>query len=177
MLLAQIRNIRKTILPIQMPLTIFKTYESISASPPTCHPRSFVPPPPLYTSQPLSQVRRVELVTALTQGAILTPLWWWHRYSTSSRRAYPKGSQFIMLSRDNIIAQSQHDKPRSLPTNFDKPCCSSSCWSAPPTWSSTTLPWSAHKYSSLIPLLISKPTNFNPTWETISKLSFLLNKC
>ena len=72
-LLTQIRNIRKTILPTQMPLTIFKTCESISASPPTCHPRSFVPPlrPPLYTSQPLSQVlvRRVGLVTALTQGA------------------------------------------------------------------------------------------------------------
>ena len=72
-LLTQIRNIRKAILPTQMPLTIFKTCESISASPPTCHPRSFVPPlrPPLYTSQPLSQVlvRRVGLVTALTQGA------------------------------------------------------------------------------------------------------------
>ena len=72
LLTTQIRNIRKTLLPTQMPLTIFKTYESISAGPPTCHPRSFVPPPPLSTSQPLSQVRRVELVilvTPLTQGA------------------------------------------------------------------------------------------------------------
>ena len=36
---------------------------------PTCHPRPFVPSSPLYTSQLGSQSRRVELVTAPTQGA------------------------------------------------------------------------------------------------------------
>ena len=77
-------------------------------------------------------------------GSLLTPLWWWRRYSDSSRRSYPKGSQFIMHSRDNIIAHSQHDKPRSLPTRLDKSCCSRSCWSASPTWRSTSLPWSTH---------------------------------
>ena len=124
-----------------------------------------------------SQSRRVELVTAPTQGAS----WLLHDDDADTQLAVgvliPKGSQFIMHSRDNIIAHSQHDKHRSLPTDFDKPCCPSSCWSAPPTWSSTTLPWSGIKYSSLIPLLISKSTNFNSVlYANISKLSFL-NKC
>ena len=102
------------------------------------------PPSHLYSSWPLSQSRRVELVTARTQGAT----WLLHVDDTDTQLAagvlIPEGSQFIMHSRNNIIAQSQHDKLRSLPTNFDKPCCSSSCWSAPPTWSSTTLPWNIH---------------------------------
>ena len=117
---------------------------------------------PLYNTSQGSQVRRVGLVTAPTQGAS------WLLYDDDADTQptagvfIPKGSQFIMHFRDNIIAHSQHDKPRSLPTDFDKPCCPSSCWSAPP---------------SLIPLIISKSTNFNSVlYANISKLSFL-NKC
>jgi len=124
----------------------------------------------------LSQVRRVELVTAPTQGAY----WLLHDDHADTQLAagvlIPEGSQFIMHSRDNIIVHSQHDKPRSLPTDFDKPCCPSYCWSAPPTWSSTTLPWSVIKYSSLIPLLISKSTNFNSYMQIFQNFRFL-NKC
>ena len=46
-------------LPTQMPLTIFKTYESISSGPPTCPPRSFVPPHP--STHPSLSVRLGEL--------------------------------------------------------------------------------------------------------------------
>jgi len=66
-MLTQIRNIRKTILPTQMPLIIFKTNPFLPVRLHVTLAPSF--PPPLYTSQPLTQVRRVELVTALTQGA------------------------------------------------------------------------------------------------------------
>ena len=64
-LLTQIRNIRKMILPTQMPSPILKTCVSISAM-----KRPHVNLTPLHIPFPaLSQVRRVELVTAPTQGA------------------------------------------------------------------------------------------------------------
>ena len=42
-------------------------------------------------------------------------------YSASSSRSFPKGSQFIMLSRDNIIAQSHHDKTAISAYQVGKP--------------------------------------------------------
>ena len=42
---------------------------------PTCHPRSFVPPSPLYTSQPGSQIETLEMITTPSQGATLAPSW------------------------------------------------------------------------------------------------------
>ena len=52
-LLTQIQNIRKTILPTQMPQPIPKTCLSISSMKhPHVKPVSFVPTSPLYTSQP-----------------------------------------------------------------------------------------------------------------------------
>ena len=69
-MLTQIRNIRKTILQTQMPLTILTTCVSISGhEAPTCHPRSFVPSSPLYTSQPGIQIETLEMITNSSHGS------------------------------------------------------------------------------------------------------------
>ena len=125
-----------------------------------------------------SQVRRVELVTAPTQGAS------WLLYDDDADTQLAADVLTRRVPSLSWIPETTSSlnrimiKPRSLPpTRLDKPWCSSSCWSAPPTWSSTSLPWSTHKYLSLIPLLNSKSTNFNSALcANISKLSFL-NKC
>ena len=138
-LLTQIRNIRKTILRTQKPLTI----------------------------------SRVGLETAPTQGAS----WLLHDDNADTQLTAGVLIPLIFLRsllRKHIPGSDQSFRYLELHclSSIDEPCCSSSCWSAPPTWSSTTLPWSVHKYSSLIPLLISKSTNFNQSYANISKLSF-----
>ena len=150
----------------------------MNSFPPTCHPRSFVHPPPLYTSRPLSsQSRRVELVIAPTQGAT----WLLHHDDADTQLAagvHARGfTVHHAFQRQHNRSNASMIKRRSLPTRLDKPCCSSSCWSATPTWSSTTFPWSAHKYISLIPLLISNQPILTLSYANISKQYRFLNKC
>ena len=57
-------------------MTILKTCVSISGNEaPTCHPRSFIPSSPLYTSQPGSQnkIETLEMISTSSQGATLAP--------------------------------------------------------------------------------------------------------
>ena len=65
-LLTQIRIIRKTILPTQM-----QDSRHVNLFPPTCHPRSFVPPSPLSTSQPFSQIETLEMISGSNPGSFM----------------------------------------------------------------------------------------------------------
>ena len=86
----------------------------------------------------------------------LTPSCWWCRYWTNSRHAYTSDLPINFLR--SLLRKLVHGSDRSFRylelhclSSIDKPCCPSSCWSAPPTWSSTTLPWSTIWYPTLIP--------------------------
>ena len=143
-MLTQIRNIRKTILQTQMPLTILKTCVSISSMkrPHITLAPSFPPHPSTHPSQAVSlkHSRRSQL------RLNLTPSWWWFRYRDRCRLCLHLAPQ---CSRDQHYHASQTQHNRSMHTiklrylsHSLKPGCEQTCcdWrSAPPTWSSTNM--------------------------------------
>ena len=109
LVLTQIRNIRKTILPTQMPLTILKTCVSISAMkhPHVTFAPSFPPPSPLYTSQPGSQIETLEMITT---PSTLAPSWWWFRLQIPSY-------QQTMVTSSSILFQEFQNYHANIETH------------------------------------------------------------
>ena len=117
-MLTQIRNIRKTILPTQMPLTILFSRRVYLFLPWSAHmsPSLLRSPSPLYTSQPGSQIETLEMITTPSQGATLTPSWWWCRYLAINRwclhpaQYCSKSSKIIMRTLRHAFPQFENDK-------------------------------------------------------------------
>ena len=169
-----------------MPMTIFKTCVSISdmKRPHVTLAASFPFPPSTHPSRG-SLNDTPEMITTSSQGATLAPSLWWCRYLAINRRClHPahycsKSSKIIRRTLRRIPSYSKLIKPRSLPLliqslGWAETCCSSSRWSAPPSWSSTNM-FQLVLVNSFLCSFFNQPI-LTHSWETISKLSFL-NKC
>ena len=121
LLLKQIQNIRKTTL-CSLYITVAVCSEIYKSSFGVCtHLVHVPPPPPSLHLQILSQDKKVEMLTAPTQGET----WLLHEDTNtqpSNRRCFayiqPNNVREFLVylaSRDIIIPQAQNDKPRSLP--------------------------------------------------------------
>ena len=150
-MLTQIRNIRKTILPTQMPLTILKTCVSISPWSTHMSPSGLRSPPhPSTHTSPVVTLKHWRW----SQLRLREQPWLLHgddadcRYLAINRRClhtaqYCKSSKIIMRTLRCSPSYSKMIKPRSLPllmqSGWAETCCSSSWWFAPPSWSSTNM--------------------------------------
>ena len=119
---------------------------------PTCHPRSFVPPSPSTHPSPALAVRLKHW--RWSQLRLREQPWLLHGDDADTRAInrqclHPaqycsKSSKIIMRTLRRIPSYSKMIKPRSLPLliqslGWAETCCSSSWWSAPPSWSSTNM--------------------------------------
>ena len=140
---------------------------SISAMKHTTHVKSPIIPPPGIQSAIKTQDIHNSVST-------LAPPWWWFRYRTNSRRHC-----LHLAPRSTMFQRSGRNQ-----TSFHYPACTISPQSLSLRLSldvrkpavkiddlhhhHEVLQTPSNWYSSIVSLLISKPTNFNPTWETIS---------
>ena len=104
----------------------------------------------------------------------LAPPWWWFRYRTNSRRYYlhlaPSPTMFQRSGRNQtsfhypVYTISPQSLSLRLSLAVSKPAVKIDDLLHHHEVIQTPSSW----YSSIVSLLISKPTNFNPTWENIS---------
>ena len=180
-MLTQIRNIRKTILPTQLPSTFLNTCvytrsistmkhthvalaPSFPASPsthpsPQSHWNTRDDHNSVSGSNPGSFMVMMQIPshqqTMPTSSAILFQEFQNYQANIETHSSYSKlirprslpcskSSKIVRRTLRRIPSYSKLTWPRSLPLiiqslGWAETCCSSSCWSAPPSWSSTNM--------------------------------------
>jgi len=127
-----------------------------------------------YLSTPPSIQSAIYTQDTHNSVSTLAPSWWWFRYRTNSRRHC-----LHLAPRSTMFQRSRRNQ-----TSFHYPVYTISLQSLSLRLSLVVrkpavkiddlhhhhevLQTPSNLYLSIVSLLISKPTNFNPTWETIS---------
>ena len=141
----------------------------------TTHPTCQISAQPSsrFTSQSAENTHEIH-----NSVSTLAPLWWWFRYGTNNRRhclhLAPRSTKFQRSGRNQTSFHYPvyRISPQSLSLRLSlvvrKPAVKIDDLHHHHEVLQTPSNW----YSSIVSLLISKTTNFNATWENISKPSF-----
>jgi len=122
---------------------------------------------PAHPSSRFTQQSAINTQDIHNSVSTLAPSWWWFRYRTNSRRHYshlaPSSTMFQSSGRNAEFLPSPQSLSLRLSLVVSKPAVKIDDLHHHHEVLQTPSNW----YSSIVSLLISKPTNFNPTWENI----------